>query len=188
MRPIAICTLSVLLSVLAASDIPETPAMEPVKQGMILLKAGSDKVTPADKTLVVVNAAITAHTGDEYTTQQADDIIAGHKDFGQWETSLRFGLPPSHPAGAFSFWARWKQGGDPEVCIQKYEILAGSKVDALTSRGTFNLKPAGWEYAWVPGGIVNLKADDSIIEVKISGSGHDAKVFNAFLLGGAAKP
>ncbi|MDD4916162.1 MAG: hypothetical protein PHW13_14145, partial [Methylococcales bacterium] len=45
------------------------------------------------------------------------------------------------------------------------------------------MKPKGWEYAWIAGeSPVNLKAGDAVIEVRDNGSGHDAKVFDAFLL------
>ena len=44
------------------------------------------------------------------------------------------------------------------------------------------MKPKGWEYAWIVAETpVNLKADDAVIEIRDSGSGHDAKIFDAFL-------
>jgi hypothetical protein len=45
------------------------------------------------------------------------------------------------------------------------------------------MKPKGWDYAWIAAELpVNLKTDDAVIEVRNNGAGHDAKVFDAFLL------
>ncbi|WP_026602169.1 hypothetical protein [Methylomonas sp. 11b] len=105
-----------------------------------------------------------------------------HSGFGAWSAAFRFNLTQS-VAGDFKFWARWRQGGDPNVCIQTFDIWAGPDAGRLALRGSLSLKPKGWEYAWMTGDkSVPLQAGDRVIEIRNSGNGHDAKVFDAFLL------
>ncbi|OAI00580.1 hypothetical protein [Methylomonas methanica] len=113
---------------------------------------------------------------------EPDAVNVLHSGFGEWQAAFRFNL--SQPvAGDFQFWARWRQGGDPNVCVQTFEIWAGPDAKRLTLRGSLSLKPKGWEYAWITGDKpVPLKAGDTVIEIRNSGNGHDAKVFDAFLL------
>ena len=106
-----------------------------------------------------------------------------HPGFGSWKISFRFNVKPGLPAKPHTFLARWKQGGDPNVCVQSFEIWAGPDPSRLELRATLSMKPKGWDYAWIAAeSPVSLKADDAVIEVRDSGAGHDAKVFDAFLL------
>ncbi|QSB02041.1 hypothetical protein JWZ98_03510 [Methylomonas sp. EFPC1] len=113
---------------------------------------------------------------------EPDAVNVLHAGFGAWPVVFRFNLTQS-VSGDFKFWARWRQGGDPNVCVQTFEVWAGPDAGRLTLRGSFALKPSGWEYAWMTGDKpVPLKAGDNVIEIRNSGNGHDAKVFDAFLL------
>lgn len=105
-----------------------------------------------------------------------------HSGFGSWQAAFRFDL--TQPvAGDFRFWARWRQGGDPHTCTQAFEVWAGPDASRLALRGRLSLTPKGWEYAWITGDVpVSLQAGDRVIEIRNSGNGHDAKVFDAFLL------
>ena len=105
-----------------------------------------------------------------------------HPGFGQWRAAFRFHLTQDVP-GDFRFWARWRQGGDPAVCRQTFELWSGPDAEHLQQRGSVQLTPKGWEYAWLSSPEpIELKAGDRVIEVRNSGAGHDAKVFDAFLL------
>ncbi|CAD6881292.1 hypothetical protein [Methylomonas albis] len=105
-----------------------------------------------------------------------------HSGFGSWQAAFRFDLIQP-VAGDFRFWARWRQGGDPHACVQTFEVWAGPDASRLALRGSLSLKPKGWEYAWITGDVpVPLQAGDRVIEIRNSGNGHDAKVFDAFLL------
>jgi hypothetical protein len=114
---------------------------------------------------------------------EPDTINVLHSGFGQWSATFRFNLTLPVVAGDFQFWARWRQGGDPNACVQTFEVWAGPDANRLALRGSLSLKPKGWEYAWIAGDKpVSLKAGDTVIEIRNSGNGHDAKVFDAFLL------
>ncbi|WP_445371222.1 hypothetical protein ACH518_18965 [Methylomonas sp. HW2-6] len=113
---------------------------------------------------------------------EPDAVNVLHPGFGQWRAAFRFHLTQA-VSGDFRFWARWRQGGDPAVCRQTFAIWAGPDVNHLQQRGSVQLTPKGWEYAWLSGPEpIQLKAGDRVIEVRNSGVGHDAKVFDAFLL------
>jgi hypothetical protein len=148
---------------------------------VILLQGGSQPET-ADATKRVCVGQIASSEGVEYATQEATQAVAAHPGFGQWKVSFRYSLPEGMKAGEYGFGAYWKQGGDPEACEQKFEVWAGPDETKLELRATHLLKPAGWEYAWRKGGLQTFKPEDKVIEIRNSGSGHDAKVFGAFML------
>lgn len=113
---------------------------------------------------------------------EPDAVNVLHPDFGQWQAAFRFNLN-SPVSGRLRFWARWRQGGDPAVSRQTFAIWAGPDVNRLQQRGSEQLTPKGWEYAWLSGPeLIELQAEDRVVEVRNSGAGHDAKVFDAFLL------
>lgn len=122
-------------------------------------------------------------------SEQADDVVSAHPGFGRWETAFRFGPGAPLPPGAYTFWARWRQGGEPSVCEQRFELWAGPDASHLERRGEVKLKPRGWDYAWLPAQPpISLRHGDAVVDVRVSGAGHDAKVFDAFLLGPPPPP
>jgi len=168
-----------------AADLSGLPIKSTVENPALLLELGS--VPPStgidDKIMRVVNGEVSAHEGDASIQIDKDEISSLHPGFGSWKVNFRFNLKSGFPAKSYTFWARWRQGGDPNVCVQTFEVWAGPDSSKLELRGTLAMKPKGWEYAWIAAEVpVNLKADDVVIEVRDSGAGHDAKVFDAFLL------
>lgn len=113
---------------------------------------------------------------------EPDAVNVLHPGFGQWQAAFRFNL--NRPViGRLRFWARWRQGGDPGVCRQTFEVWAGADAEHLEQRASVQLTPKGWEYAWLSGPeLIELQAGDRVVEVRNGGAGHDAKVFDAFLL------
>ncbi|WP_235557207.1 hypothetical protein [Methyloglobulus morosus] len=165
----------------AAKDLPiQGSANNPA----LLLELGSQpsSINADDKAIKVAAGEVYEHEGDSSIQVDKDEIISRHPDFGSWKVNFRFRVNPGLSGKAYRFWARWKQGGDPNACEQSFAIWAGPDPSGLTLRATLLMKPKGWEYAWIAAEpSVNLKADDTIIEIRESGSGHDAKVFDAFL-------
>jgi len=201
MKPLAlfIPILLALLFALAdsspghAGGILALPAHGSADRPVLLLELGRDPAASGtdDKTARVVTGEVSGHEGDTSIQTDQDEIRSLHPGFGSWKVGFRFKLGRGFPAGAYTFWARWRQGGDPAVCVQTFEVWAGPDAARLELRGTLALKPKGWDYAWIAGEApVVLKADDAVIEVRDSGAGHDAKVFDAFLLAspGSALP
>ncbi|MDD2659392.1 MAG: hypothetical protein PHY54_06905 [Methylococcales bacterium] len=151
----------------------------------LLLELGSQPLSVGidDKTRLVFTGEVNEHQGEASIQTDKDEISFLHSGFGSWKAGFRFNVNPGLPARPYTFWARWRQGGDPEVCVQTFEVWAGPDASRLELRATQSMKPKGWEYAWIAGGQpVNLKPGDAVIEVRDNGSGHDAKVFDAFLL------
>ncbi|MFI3184547.1 MAG: hypothetical protein QX198_01035 [Methylococcaceae bacterium] len=173
------------LSIANADSRVKLPVLGTIEQPVLLLELGSEP-PPAgeiDKTLHVFTGDVAGHEGDTAIQIAKDEISSLHPGFGNWKISFRFNVKSGLPAKPHLFWALWKQGGDPTVCMQTFEIWAGPDSSRLELRATLPIKPKGWEYAWIAADSqVTFKSDDSVIEVRDSGAGHDAKVFDAFLL------
>lgn len=168
-----------------AADLSGLPIKSTVENPALLLELGSAPPLLGidDKSIKLVTGEVSMHEGDTSIQTDKDEISSLHPGFGSWKVNFRFNLKPGFPAKSYTFWARWRQGGDPNVCVQTFEVWAGPDSSKLELRGTLAMKPKGWEYAWIAAEVpVNLKADDVVIEVRDSGAGHDAKVFDAFLL------
>lgn len=168
-----------------AADLSGLPIKSTVENPALLLELGSVPLSTGidNKTMRVVNGKVSAHEGDAFIQTDKDEISSLHPGFGSWKVNFRFNLKSGLPTKSYTFWARWRQGGDPNVCVQTFEVWAGPDSSKLELRSTLAMKPKGWEYAWIAAEVpVNLKADDAVIEVRDSGAGHDAKVFDAFLL------
>jgi hypothetical protein len=163
------------LAGLSATGTAESPAL--------LLELGSEPGGVDDKTLQVYRGEVSAHEGDASIQTDKDEITSLHPGFGTWKVNFRFKIKPGQSARPYTFWARWRQGGEPDVCVQSFEVWAGPDQSRLEKRAVLSMKPKGWDYAWIAAeSPVSLKADDAVIEVRDTGAGHDAKVFDAFLL------
>jgi hypothetical protein len=184
-------TIQIFLLVLAtlsranAEIAAGLPVQGTTERPALLLDLGSEpsSVGVGNKTILVFSGRITAHEGDASIQVDKSEISSLHPGFGSWKVNFQFNLKPGFPPKPYTFWARWRQGGDPNVCAQSFEVWAGSDPAKLELRATLVMKPMGWEYAWIAADTpISLKADDTIIEVRNSGQGHDAKVFDAFVL------
>ncbi|UOA10452.1 hypothetical protein [Methylobacter sp. S3L5C] len=193
MKPLTLLrfTVQIILVVLAgltianANKFVKLPVKGTLERPLLLLELGSKppSIGINDKTTQVFAGEVYAHEGDTSIQTGIDEISSLHPDFGSWKVNFRFKVNPGLPAKPYNFLARWKQGGDPNVCVQSFEIWAGPDQAKLELRATLAMKPKGWDYAWITAEApVNLKADDTIIEVRNSGAGHDAKIFEAFIL------
>lgn len=173
------------LSVANADAQAGLPIHGTAERPALLLELGSapPSIGVDDKTTRVFTGEVSTHEEDASIRTDKDEISSLHPGFGSWKVSFRFNVKPGLSAKPYTFWARWRQGGDPNVCVQSFEVWAGPDPSRLELRATLSVKPKGWDYAWIAAGLpVNLKADDAVIEVRDSGAGHDAKVFDAFLL------
>ena len=173
------------LSFAGAGALGGLPVNASADRPALLLELGSQPLSVGinDKTRQVITGDVNAHQGDASIQTDKDEISSLHPGFGTWKVSFRFNINPGLPVKPYTFWARWRQGGDPAVCVQTFEVWAGPDASRLELRATQSMKPKGWEYAWIAGeSPVNLKPGDAVIEVRDDGSGHDAKVFDAFLL------
>lgn len=167
-----------------AAALDGLPVQSTTERPALLLELGSAPPSAgvSDKTVRVFVGDVSGHEGDTSIQTDKDEIISLHPGFGSWKVSFRFNINPGFADKPYIFWARWRQGGDPSVCAQSFEIWAGPDASRLELRGIVSIKPKGWDYAWIAAEApVNLKADDAVIEVRDSGAGHDAKVFDAFL-------
>lgn len=189
MKPLPLIFLTVLtLLFLSAADadiVTALPVKGSAQRPVLLLELGANPPSSGIEVqaLQVFNGSVQAHQGDTSIQTNADDISALHPDFGNWNINFRFHIKPGFPAKAYTFWARWRQGGDPNVCVQSFEVWAGPDSLNLEKRATLSMQAKGWEYAWIAADApVDLKSSDAVIEVRNSGAGHDAKVFDAFLL------
>ena len=193
MKPLTLFLLTVITALVALTGLSfvdaEVLAGLPIKASAerpaLLLELGSQPPSVGfdDKTTQVFTGEIYAHEGDASIQTDKDEISSLHPGFGSWKVSFRFNVKPGLPAKPYTFWARWRQGGEPDVCVQSFEVWAGPDPSRLELRATLPMKPKGWDYAWIAAeSPVNLKADDAVIEVRDNGAGHDAKFFDAFLL------
>lgn len=163
----------------------ELPIRATAEQPALLLELGNQPASllAKDSGKRIIGGQISGHQGDTAIESDADEIRTLHPGFGRWKADFRFTLDGGFKAGPHVFWARWRQGGDPSVCMQSFEVWAGPDVSRLEKRATLALRPKGWDYAWIAGeSPVVLRPDDKIVEIRNDGAGHDAKVFDAFLL------
>ncbi|WP_019867095.1 hypothetical protein [Methylovulum miyakonense] len=173
------------LSAANAGTLAALPVKASAERPALLLELGAKppSLGVGDNTTRVFAGVVQTHEGDALVRTDDDDISSLHPGFGSWTLGFRFPIKPGLPAQPYTFWARWRQGGDPTVCVQTFEVWAGPDPSKLELRATLPMKPKGWEYAWIAAEApVKLKADDAVIEIRNSGAGHDAKVFDAFLL------
>jgi len=174
-----------LLSPAVSAIVKELPVRGSTERPVLLLELGSNPPSSAidDWALRVFTGGLQSHEGDTSIQTNADDISTLHPGFGNWNSSFRFNIKPGFPAKTYTFWARWRQGGVPDVCVQAFEIWAGPDSSSLEKRVSLSMQAKGWDYAWIAAeSLVSLKPGDAVIEVRNSGAGHDAKVFDAFLL------
>jgi hypothetical protein len=172
------------LSIANADGIAGLPIQGTAERPALLLELGSEPPSTGvdDKTTRVFTGEVYAHEGDTSIQTDKDEISSLHPGFGSWKISFRFNVKRGFPAQPYTFWAHWRQGGDPNVCAQSFEVQTGSDPSSLELRATLSMKPKGWDYDWIAAELpVNLKADDAVIEVRDNGVGQDAKVFDAFL-------
>jgi hypothetical protein len=180
--------LLILLSVTLAANadaVKVLPVQSTNDAPVVLLKLGSNPILPDlnNRQIRSVVGEVVRQDADTSLQIGQDEINSIRPGFGNWKIAFRFTNKQPQPANAYTFWARWRQGGVPEVCVQTFEVWAGKHADALQLRGSYNLRPKGWEYDWIAGeAVFNLNQDDTVIEIRNSGSGQDAKVFDAFLL------
>ena len=150
---------------------------------VLLLDLGKQPMMVQGEAARVTMGEVIRHVGESTIEIGNEDITVLHPGFGNWNVDFRFQLSQKPQASVYQFWAHWRQGGVPDVCVQTFEIWAGPNAAKLERRAIFQLKPKGWDYAWIGADLpVKLQAGDDVIEVRNSGAGHDAKVFDAFLL------
>ncbi|MDD5036898.1 MAG: hypothetical protein PHE55_19405, partial [Methylococcaceae bacterium] len=177
-------------SAAGAAELAALPVHGDAKRPALLLELGSAPPLAAkDAGTRIFRGEVSAHEGDASIQIDQEEVRSLHPGFGAWNLAFRFQVKPGALANPYTFWARWKQGGEPDVCVQSFEVWAGPDRSRLERRAVLAMKPKGWDYAWIAGEQpVTLKADDAIIEVRDNGPGHDAKVFDAFLLGPPPPP
>jgi hypothetical protein len=182
------CLFLIPLGALRSLGRDDLPVKGTVEQPVIALELGSEPATTPESGVLVCTGKITGSEGADRVATGADDVQVVHNGSGKWNATFWFHLPAGHPAATYTFWARWAQGGDPNVCSQTFEVWAGADETKLELRSKQQLKPTGWKATWVDGKPLTLKADDAVLEIRNSGAGQDAKVFDAFLLGGPKPP
>ncbi len=178
--------LSLLGSVAATGmEIAELPVLGSPAQPTMVLELGSAPALTKtrDARVRVTVGELSMHEGDASASTGPDEVTSRHPGFGTWNLAFRFRLKPPSGLGQANFWARWRQGGEPNVCVQAFDIWAGPEPSRLERRGTVRLKPKGWNYAWIAAQQpLEFKAGDAVVEIRVKGAGHDAKVFDAFML------
>lgn len=168
----------------ANADIVKLPAPSATPLSTWLLDVGTESMAiPETVTLSRAEGELLLNVKEATVRVDKQELVSLHAGFGSWGVDFRFRLAAAPRAGDYQFWARWRQGGEPDVCVQRFEIWAGPDVEHLQQRAIFNLKPKGWEPAWIGAeSMLKLQADDNVIEVRNQGAGHDAKAFDGFLL------
>jgi len=183
-------TVLVLLTLLPAVNagvLSELPVRATAESPALLLDLGSKPraASSQDKTTRIAIGDVSFHEADSSIQTTTDEINSIHPGFGSWKVNFQFNFKPGLATNPYIFYARWRQGGDPAICVQSFEIWAGPNASKLEKRAAFSMRPKGWEYAWISSETpVRLKLDDAVIEVRNNGAGHDAKAFDVFLLGG----
>ncbi len=172
-------------SVIYAMDFPA--AMKgTADKPLILLELGKQPASANDKSLTNVKiypGDVSSHMGDDYVSVENDEIISGKKDFNEWIINFQFKLDPKLKAGDYTFFARWNQGGEAAACPQTFAVYAGPDASNLEERGSFKITfNTAWQYEWLTGGALKIKDTDAVVEIRNSGNGHDAKVFDSFAL------
>lgn len=157
------------------------PVKAMLERSVLLLELGTESRALAGVQTVQGQVLQDAQAGVSWQVgPEAVNVV--HPGLGEWRSTFRFRF--NQPVvGAFRFWARWRQGGDPTVSRQTFEIWAGPDDQHLQKSASIQLTPKGWEYAWLSSPeLIQLKTGDRVLEIRNSGAGHDAKVFDAFLL------
>lgn len=177
---------STLLGVfsIARADGVGFPAPSATRSSALLLDLGAEAMAvPETAQLNRAEGEILLNRAEATLRVDKQEVVSLRPGFGRWSVNFRFKLNGLPAVGDFRFWARWRQGGEPDVCVQRFEIWAGPDGDRLEMRAAYELKPKGWQPAWIGAeSTLGLKADDRVIEVRNQGAGQDAKAFDAFLL------
>ena len=176
----------VWMAAASAAELAGLPVKGSAGKPILLLELGKEPASlgTKDATTRIYAGEIAAHAGDNSVQTDRDEVASRHAGFGVWSVAFRFHVKPAPGDGPYTFWARWRQGGVPNVCVQTFEIWAGPDPSRLERRAVFRLKPRGWNYAWVAADHpMTFKTGDAVIEVRDSGSGDGAKIFDAFMLG-----
>lgn len=176
-----------LISLVYAKPNPEAliplPIVASNQWPALLLDLGAEPMDVQDQSTQMTMGEVIIQGADTTTRTSENEVTSLHSGFGRWSVDFRFRLSTPAKSDQYQFWARWRQGGEPDVCVQTYEIWAGPDAEHLEKRAAFNLKPKGWESAWIQAeNGFKLNPGDVVIDVRDSGAGHDAKVFDAFLL------
>ena len=173
------------------AELAALPVQGSAETPVILLELGHappSRSSP-NASVQIAMGDIEGHSEDSSIVIDEDAVNSMHPGFGTWTARFRFDLPSPLKAKPYTLWARWRQGGEPDVCVQTFEIWAGPDSTKLEQRAVLQMKPKGWEYAWLAGATpLTFKPDDTMVEIRDSGAGHDAKVFDAFLLGPPPPP
>jgi hypothetical protein len=175
----------VILSVLSADGFTQLAVQATPPSPEIVLDLGKEPSMAAvhDDSRLVFKGQVSSYDENTSIQEGKDEVSSLHSGFGSWNVGFRFKINPGLLAKPHRFMARWRQGGEPEVCVQSFEVWAGAESKGLEKRAILTIKPKGWDYAWLSADEpIFFKAEDTVIEVRNSGAGHDAKVFDAFLL------
>jgi len=101
----------------ATNNLPINPTPQ---QPAFLLELGSAPSAPSQLLpgvqIVQGQALPEPQTGVSWQVEP-DAVNVLHAGFGAWPAAFRFNLTQP-AAGDFKFWARWRQGGEPTVCVQ----------------------------------------------------------------------
>lgn len=185
MNPLLILFVLLLTNLppLRANGDTELPVQGFAQSPVLLLDLGEKPRAVPNTSTQISMGEVSRHDSVASIGIDSDAVTTLHPGFGHWSIDFRFQLKQRQSAKFYQFWARWRQGGEPDVCVQTFEVWAGADPSTLEWRATLNLKPKGWDYAWASSDTwVSLQPSDTVIEVRESGAGHDAKVFDAFML------
>ncbi|MCK9605943.1 MAG: hypothetical protein M0R33_05770 [Methylomonas sp.] len=172
------------MSTTANADVIQFPAPTARPLSALLLDLGTEPMAvPETAQLSRTAGELLLNAADATVQVDKNEAVSLHPGFGRWGVDFRFKLAAAPKAGVYQFWARWRQGGEPDLCVQRFEIWAGPDLEHLAQRAIFSLKPKGWEPAWIGAdSTLYLKDGDKVIELRNHGAGQDAKAFDAFLL------
>lgn len=159
----------------------ELPAGGTSERPLYLLQVGREAAVDLDSTVQPI-------LPQPPTTDREATIVMGPSEttltkpgFGSTSSIFRY-LVAKPVAGRYTFWMRWRQGGDPAVCQQDVQVWAGPEGAALERRHAVRLHPSGWKARWVQGGQLELSGEEGQIEIRVTGAAQDAKVFEGFVL------
>lgn len=176
--------ISALVPLNAAATLADFPIATATPATVLLLDLGTQPMQVKETlALTRVGGELLLNIAEATVQVTNDEVVSLHPGFGSWGAAFRFKLTAAPQAGVYRFWVRWRQGGEPDVCVQNFDVWVGPDVEHLQKRATFGLKPKGWQAAWIGAeALLNLQTGDMIVEVRNSGAGQDAKAFDAFLL------